>query len=92
MCVGLSAKDRAADIINLPDALNVLPPPGLSVDEANECQNKRQHLAPNDAKDYYNQMIHDLQEELDAKTASKNKAKNKKKKAKKAKIAAANNR
>ena len=54
MCVGLSAKDRAADIINLPDALNVLPLPGLSVNKANECQNKLQRLAPDDAKDYYN--------------------------------------
>ena len=60
--------------------------------KANKCQNKLRRLAPGDAKDYYNRMTRELQEELDAKTAAKNKAKNEKKKAKKAKIAAANNR
>ena len=44
---------RAEDIRNLPDALDVLPPPGLSVDtKANECQNKLRRLAPDDAKHY----------------------------------------
>ena len=90
ICVGLSAEDRADDLQVLPDCLDVLPPPGLSADKANECQNKLRRLAPDDSKDYYNRMTRELQEEMDAKAVAKNKARNDKNKSKQAKIAAAN--
>ena len=37
-CFGLSANERADDLQNLPDCLNLLPPPGLSADKANNTK------------------------------------------------------
>ena len=90
-CVGLSAEERAEDIRALPDALDILPAPGLTAEKANECQYKLLPFAPTDeAKEYYNSMTPELQAEIEEKKAAKNKARAEKKKAKKAKITAAN--
>lgn len=90
-CVGLTADERAEDLINLPDCLDILPPPGLTAEKANECQNKLRPFAPTEeAKQYYNRMTREHQEAIDEKTAAKNKLRNEKKRAKKAKIAEAN--
>ena len=90
-CVGLTADERAEDLINLPDCLDILPPPGLTAEKANECQNKLRPFAPTEeAKQYYNRMTREHQEAIDEKTAAKNKLQNEKKRAKKAKIAEAN--
>ena len=90
-CVLLSAEERAEDIQALPDALGVLPAPGLTAEKANECQYHLFPFAPTDeAKAYYNRMTPELQAEIEDKKAAKNRARNEKKKAKKAKITAAN--
>ena len=88
--VPLTSDERAEDLINLPDCLKVLPPPGLSAEKANECQKKLRRLAPEHAMDYYSGMKRELQELMDKKAAAKNKVRNEAKKIKRAKIAAAN--
>lgn len=91
ICVGLSVDERAEDLENLPDCLDVLPAPGLSAEKANECQNKLRPFAPTEAaRQYYNRMTPEHQEQINKKTATKNKARTEKKKTKKAKIAEAN--
>ena len=91
ICVGLSANERAEDLQNLPDCLDTLPPPGLSAEKANECQNKLRPFAPTEeAKEYYNRMTPEHHAQIDLKKAAKNKTRTEKKKTKKAKISEAN--
>ena len=91
ICVGLSVDERAEDIENLPECLDVLPPPGLTAEKANECHTKlRLFTLTEEAKQYYTRMTPELQEQINKKTVAKNKARTKKKKTKKARIDEAN--
>ena len=79
------------DLTNLPHCLDILPPPGLTAEKANECQNKLRPFAPTEeAKQYYNRMTREHREEIELKNAAKNKSRTEKKKTKKAKISEAN--
>ena len=91
-CVGLSDVERRLDLTDLPNQLDVLPPPGLSAIKANECETKLRPLAPDHAKGYYKRMTQAHHEEIAKRNATKtkNKTRAQKTKAKKAKIAEAN--
>ena len=88
----MSAIERKLDLIDLPNQLDVLPPPGLTAIKANECEMKLRPLAPDHAKPYYMRMTDEHREEIRTRNESKNKALTQKRKAKKAKIKEANRR
>ena len=46
LCVGLSPVERKLDLVNLPNDLDILPPPGLSAIKANECQTNSRRSHP----------------------------------------------
>ena len=78
-CVGLTDVERQLDLKDLPNDLDILPPPGLSAVKANECVTKLMPLAPPEAKAYYDRMTNKLREENRHRKEVNNKAQKQKK-------------
>mmetsp|Transcript_31033 Transcript_31033/g.52615 ORF Transcript_31033/g.52615 Transcript_31033/m.52615 type:complete len:158 (-) Transcript_31033:124-597(-) len=69
----MTPDERATIVVELPDQLKILPPPGLTAIKANEMQNKIGPLAPEDKRQYFQRLTPELEAQVTANKQGKNK-------------------